>query len=178
MADDGDEHDVGVLGIDRDAADVVRVLEADVRPRPPAVDRPVHAIAVADRIAQRRFAAPDVDDVGVRRRDRERADRRDRLRVEHRRPRAARVHRFPDAAVDRAEVELVRPARDAAHRIDASAAERTEHPPTQTRIETRVVWLLSGHQSQNRRTHADRTDRTHDRWSKIRHEDAPAGILR
>ena len=113
-----------------------------MRPRVPRVCGFVDAVSVAHRIAQRRLARAGVDQIGVRRRDGDRADRGDRLRVEHRRPRAARVGRFPHAAVHRAEIELVRPARHAADRVDASAAEWPERPPSQAGVERRVDRLL------------------------------------
>ena len=118
MPDRRDEHDVRILRIDGDLADVLRVVEADVRPRLSGVGGLVHAVAVAHRVAQRRFAAADVHRVRRGRRDRDRADRRHGLRVEHRRPHAPRVDRLPHAAVHRAEIEFVRPPR----------ARRSPHP--------------------------------------------------
>ena len=117
-----------------------------MRPRLAGVGRLVDAVAVAHRIAQRRLAAADVDRVRRRRRHRERADRRDRLRIEHRRPDAPAVDRLPDAAVHRSEVELVRAAGNAAHRIDAPAAEWPEHPPVQSGIQIgALLSVFRGH---------------------------------
>ena len=52
-----------------------------------------------------RLAGSDVDDVGVRRRDRDVADRRDRILVEDRRPRRAVVGGLPDPASREADVD-------------------------------------------------------------------------
>ena len=74
MSDRGDEEDVRVSRVDRDLADVVRVGEADVRPRLSGIGGLVQAIAVAHRIAKRRLATTDVHDVRSRRRDGESAN--------------------------------------------------------------------------------------------------------
>ena len=129
MTDCRHEDDVRVLRIHGDAADVVGVVESDVRPGNARIDRLVHAVAVADRIAERRLTTANVNRVGTRRRHGERADRGDRLRIEHGRPGAAGVHRFPDAAVHGSEIELVRPSGHAAHGIDTASAERAQHAP-------------------------------------------------
>ena len=144
VADRGDEHDVRVSRIDGDAADVVSIVQAEMGPRPAAVDRLVHPVPVADRIAERRLAAADVDRVGAGRGNGKRADRGNGLRIEDRKPRPAGVSRFPDAAVHRSKVELVRPARHAADRVHAAAAEWSEHAPAKARIQCRIVRFLLG----------------------------------
>src|SRR6185436_8656292 len=48
MPERGDVDDVRVARMDDDAADLLRVVEADVRPRLPAVARLVHAVALGD----------------------------------------------------------------------------------------------------------------------------------
>jgi hypothetical protein len=63
LADRRHEEHVGVLGIDRDLPDVLRRVEAQMRPGLPRVIGAVDAVAEPDRVAQRGFAAAHVDDV-------------------------------------------------------------------------------------------------------------------
>ena len=72
----------------------------------------------------------------ARRRDRDRADRCDRLRVENRGPRASGIRRLPDAAADGSEVENGRLSRHAGDRVDAPAAERPDVAPLETGVES------------------------------------------
>src|SRR5262249_24233291 len=48
VAEDGEEGDVRIAGVNRDAADEAGLLEADLRPRLAGVDRLVGAVAVGD----------------------------------------------------------------------------------------------------------------------------------
>ena len=146
MTERGDEDDVGVLRDRRARVPICRVLS-----RPMCVQRLsgvgglVHPVAVRDLRSHVGLAGADVDDVGIGRRDANRADRGDRLRVEDRDPGAAGVRRLPDAAADRSEVERVRLSRHAADAVDASAAKRPDHPPAQARVDARVHAALLGH---------------------------------
>ena len=98
----------GIARVDDDLRDLLAVAQAEVRPRLAGVGGLVDAVAGREVGALQPFAAADVDDVRVRRRDRDRADRAGRLVVEDRRPGAAVVGRLPHAAVDGADVEHVR----------------------------------------------------------------------
>ena len=131
MAERGDVDDVGVVRIHEDLADLLRVAQADMRPAPAAVGGFVYAVALGDVRAHVGFAAAGVDDLRVGRRDRDRADRADRLRIEDRLPGSAGVAGLPDAAVDGAEIVMARIARHAGHRQHAAAAERTDRAPMQ-----------------------------------------------
>jgi hypothetical protein len=103
----GDIDAVRVLRVHDDASDLARLLEAGPRPRAPSVERAVHPVAVGDVRPHVGLAGPDVEDARIGRRHRDRADRRDRLAVEDRLPRAPGVRRLPDAAADGAEVEML-----------------------------------------------------------------------
>ena len=72
------------------------------------------------------LAAPDVDDVGIRRRHRQRPDGGRGLMVEDRRPGAPVVVGAEDAAVDGSDVEDPGPLRDAARSLGAASAEGTD----------------------------------------------------
>ena len=93
MAEHRDEDAVGIARIDGDLRDLLAVAQAEVRPGLAGVGGLVDAVADGEVGALQAFAAADVDDVRVRRRDRERADRAGRLVVEDRLPGAAVVGR-------------------------------------------------------------------------------------
>ena len=102
-----------LVGMHAQARDRLRVAEiGEVIPLHAAVGRLVDAVALDDVAAQLRFAAADVDDVGVRLADRQRADRRGAdLAVGHRRPVGAAVGGLPRAAAGGAEPVFERPRR-------------------------------------------------------------------
>src|SRR5581483_9385235 len=91
--------DVRVRWMNDDAADAAGVVEAGVRPRATGVGRLVDAVADYVAVANRpRFAGPRPHDVGIRRCDRQRANRGDGHRVGHGIPSNAAVRRLPHAA--------------------------------------------------------------------------------
>src|SRR5579872_6030739 len=100
-----DVDDVGIVGIDANLGDVLRLGEADLRPGLPGVRRLVRAVTLDDVAANVRFACADVDDVRARRSDGDGADRgaRDEA-VGDGAPRIAAVGRLPQAAAGRAHV--------------------------------------------------------------------------
>ena len=147
-ADGGDEGDVRILGIDRDAPDVLRAVEPAMRPRLAGVGGLVHPVPESHGIAQRRFTAADIERVGRRGRHGDRADRGHGLSVEHRGPDASGVNRLPDAAIHRAEVELVRASRHPGHRRGSATAEGAEHAPAKARVG--AVRLLAAGAKQKR----------------------------
>src|SRR5262249_46867483 len=104
VAERAREHDVGISRIDHDPPDPTRVVEARVLPGPPGVGRLVDTVADRDVAADERLASAGPDDVGIGRRDGERADRGDRLVVEDRLPVRAVVGGLEDAARCRARV--------------------------------------------------------------------------
>src|SRR5947209_17558195 len=77
------------------------------------------------------FAAADVDDVGIRRREGESADGAGGLVVKDGFPDVAVVGRFPDAAIVGRHVEDVGLGGEACYADGASAAEGADHAPTQ-----------------------------------------------
>src|SRR5205823_1748508 len=82
----GDEDDVGVARVEDDLADVFGSLQSDALPALAAVERLVHAVAVADGALAVLLAGTDPDRVGVFRIERDVADGIRPLIVEHRRP--------------------------------------------------------------------------------------------
>ena len=131
------EHDVGVGRVHADLRDVLRVSQADLRPRLAGIGRLVDAVARRDVAADLGLARADVDDVGVRGGDGDGTDRRTGdLIVGDRLPGHAAVGGLPETAAGGAEVVLERApgaARDgdrsaAALRPDAAPPQRAERP--------------------------------------------------
>ena len=110
MAERRDVDDVRIVRIDDDFPDLPRIVETDVRPRFAAVDRTCTCRrrrrcrnACRLRRCRRRWSSR------IARRNRDRADRRDRPHCRRSDSRCARRScGFPDAAVNRTEVEVAR----------------------------------------------------------------------
>ncbi len=66
MTERRDKHDVRILGIDDDAANLARVLKTDMLPALSRIVRLVHPIAKLDRIAHVSFTRADVNHVRTR----------------------------------------------------------------------------------------------------------------
>ena len=125
--------------MDDDVGDLPRVAESHERPRLSAVGRLPHAVAVRDVAANRILAAADVDDVGRRRRDFDRADRPAEIFVGDRRPGLAGVDRLEDAAAGRAHPEFILARGVAGDGDRAAAAIRADLAPSQTGERRRVA---------------------------------------
>src|SRR5206468_6033974 len=85
------QYDVGIVRIDEDLGDLLRVGEADGAPALASIGGAEHADALRNVRAHVRFAGADVDDVRLRPRDSDRADRADVDTIEDRLPRAAGI---------------------------------------------------------------------------------------
>jgi len=137
MAERRDEHAIRVPRIDDQRADLPRIAQPEMRPGPAGVGGLVDAVADRQIRTLKSFAAADVDDVRIGRRDRDGANRLRRLPVEDRCPRPAVIVRFPDTAVVDADVEDVRLLRHSGRADRPSATERSDMPPLQ--IERRIA---------------------------------------
>ncbi len=129
MAERGDEQAVRVLRVDGEFGNLLRVAQAEMRPRLAGVGGLVDAVADRQVRPRQPFAGGDVEDVGIRRRDGDPADRSGRLVVEDRLPRPAGVGRLPDAAVAHAHVEGVRLAGMPGRGLRAARAVRADVAP-------------------------------------------------
>ena len=138
MTEGRDEQPVGILRVDGDVRDLLRVAQTEVRPRPAGVGRLVDAVAGREVGTMEAFPAADVDDVGVGRRDGDGADRPGRLVVEDRLPDAAGVGRLPDAAVHCRHIEGVRMAAMSRRRPRPARAVWTDVAPPHLGEESRV----------------------------------------
>src|SRR5438874_10953843 len=81
------------------------------------------------------FTTPGVNDVWIRWRDRNRANRRRRLIIENRLPRPTVIDRFKNTAVHRRHVENIRLRWNSCDRARPAAAVRSNVTPAQDRIE-------------------------------------------
>ncbi len=104
----GDVDDIGVLGMDEDPGDMVRVAEAHVRPGLAGVDGLPDAVAGARAAGAIGLARSDPDDLGIGRGHGDVADRKLRLGVEDGLEGRAVVHRLPYAAVPGPDIERVK----------------------------------------------------------------------
>src|ERR1017187_9095092 len=100
----GDVDRVGIGGVHHDAADVVRLLKAQMRPRHAGVGRLVDAITPGRTLAVVGLAGAHVDNGGVGRRDGDVADGRIGLIFEQRLPCGAAVDGLEEAAAGRADI--------------------------------------------------------------------------
>ncbi len=132
----------GVLRVDDDLPDVLRVVQAHVAPRPARVGGLEHAragVRVAA-VARLRLARAHPDDVGVGGGDGDVANREGGFVLEDGRPGEAVVHRLPDVA--RADADVDRP-RVAGRRRDCLHAgaglHRPDRPPAHAPVGRRLV---------------------------------------
>src|SRR5439155_12028867 len=122
-----DAHVDGVRfgGVDEDLGDALGLLEAEVGPVLAAVRGSVDAVPDGRAVPRPRLTGADPDHLGVLRVDRDRADRLDRLLVEHRLEGGAGVDRLPHAAAGGAGVDREpRPFVHRGERRDAAAHRR------------------------------------------------------
>ncbi len=125
------QHPIGVARIDQDRADVSCRVEPQVAPCRPAVIRAIDAIAGHDVVSCRHLARSGIEHPGVRRRDRERADRGTLFVLHQARPGPAGVIGLPDPAAGATEVEAVGRARHAGDHRGPAGTERPDEAPMQ-----------------------------------------------
>src|SRR5258708_16055063 len=94
------QRDVRVLWINKDAPNVLRITQANVGPRFSAVGGFVNPIAVGEIGTQIGFAGTDIDNVGLRLTDCNRANQANGRPAENRPPRFPAVRRLPAAAAN------------------------------------------------------------------------------
>ncbi len=141
-AQGGHQHDVGIVRVHPERADVLGVLEADMLPRFPGVGGLVDAVAHVDRAAHHAdVAGAEVNDIGIGQGDSHRADGRDRHGIGNGRPDHAAVDGFPKAAAGRAHVIDGGIAGDARHRGDAPGAERPDLAPAHGAVQAGIEGL-------------------------------------
>ena len=132
----GDNHQVVICGIDNNAVDLHRVLEADVLPCCAGIGRLPHPIAQA---APDGVAGSGINDIGIGRSDLDGADAiHAGLLIHDWQPGHAAAGGFPDAAQWRAGIKHAGIADDAGHRRDASAVERPNVPPFEAAIKAGI----------------------------------------
>ncbi len=153
-------HDVRVARIDDDLSDRVRVPQTGVAPGLAGIGRLVDTVARNKRVADIRLARTGINDIRVRRRDRQRANAIGsvELAVRNVRPGEAVVCRAPYAAVDTAEIERKRRAGHGIDRNRASPDSRTDVAPVQRAhhgLRGRRSSLRGSRNSNNRQRYSD-----------------------
>src|SRR6266550_1151108 len=153
-----------ILRMNHDSPDVARGLQPHLLPGLPAVERLVRSIAPGGALPVVRLSCPDPHHRGVRRRNRNVANRRHALFIEYRLPRGAVVSRFPHAPRSRAHVHDVRIALHDCEIVDAPAHRRGANLAEFQILELiGGIWLVAGHgqrahrqRAKNRRTSQNR----------------------
>ena len=151
VPDRGDVDDVGILGMDDHAADRLGFLQPDILEGLAGVGGLVDAGAERRALAVVGLAGADVEDVGIRLRQGEVADRRHRLLVEERRPGRAVVDGLPQAAGRVGDVDHRRVGFIDGDVVDASAHHRRADRAPDEALEHRVVRLVDRAQRRDRR---------------------------
>jgi len=123
MSERAHDDNVRIAWIDDHGRNVMRIVEADVRPREACVGGFVHPVAFG------LLAGADVNDVGIRRRDCHRPNRGYALAIEDGSPHGAAIGGFPSTAAGRAHVIDGCVAGNACDGGNAAAAVRSDHPP-------------------------------------------------
>src|SRR5262249_12467058 len=125
MPERRDVHEIGFGGMDTDARDGRRVMEAHVQPRLSRVGRAVHAVSLHDVAPKLGLATADVHHIGIGGSDGNRADRRAfDLAVGDGPPVESAIDGLPESAASGAEVILVRSAGRARGGNRASTTQR------------------------------------------------------
>jgi hypothetical protein len=134
MPERGDVHDLGIARVNDDAADVVGIAKTHVGPGFAPVEGAIHAVTPGRALAVVRFAGSRPDDVRIRRRDRQVADRKGSpVAIEDRFPRRPAVHALEDPAGCRAHEDDLRVRRHRLHVVNAPAEGRgADVAPLQT----------------------------------------------
>ncbi len=135
VTEDGREEAIGIARVDEERRDLLAAAQSEMAPGEACVGGFVDSVAHREIGALQAFAAGDINDVGVGRRDGECADGAGGLAVEERVPGAAGVGGFPDTAVVGADVENVGLRRYAGGGDGASAAERSDVAPAEAGVE-------------------------------------------
>src|SRR6266700_2455203 len=129
MAESGDEHDVGICGMDDELADVTRVFQAEVVPGLAAVVGTINTIAEGNVAANAGFAGTDINYVGIGVRDGDAADGGSGLLIEEGIPGNAAIRGSPNAAGDGAKIVSIRLAGHARDSEGAATAAGADEAP-------------------------------------------------
>lgn len=143
MPGHGGENFVGILGIDGEFWNLLAVAQAKMGPGLAGVSGFVNAIADGEIRPMQPFAAADVNDIGIRRRDGNRADGAGGFVIKDRLPGAPIIVRLPDAAVADANIEDAGFIRHAADGTSASATVGADVSPLEG-TEQRGIKLSKG----------------------------------
>jgi hypothetical protein len=140
-----DPHDIRVVRVDANLADVARFTKADVPPASSGVGTSIDAVTVRDVDADGGLASAGIDNVRVGRRYGQGSDRGGGEEpIGHGPPVCSGIGRFPDAAGDSAEIERAGIMPCAGYGNDAATAERSDAAPPEQPLEIELLNLGHG----------------------------------
>src|SRR5215469_16678850 len=138
-----DKHTIGILRVDDDRRNLLRIAEPNVRPGLPCVRRFVNTVANGKIGTLQSFPASHVNNVGIGWSNSQRAHRARGLVIKDRVPHIAEIAGLPHTSIHRRHIENTRLVRHSCDRNGAASAERSDASPAHLGKQLRVV-LLSG----------------------------------
>src|SRR5829696_547666 len=137
-----DPHDIRVVRVDANLADVARFAQPNVAPASAGVGTAIDAVAVGDIDADRGFASAGIDDVRVRSRHGQGTDRGGgEEAIGDWLPVCSRIGRFPDATGYSTEIEGIGIMPCASYRNDPATPERSDAAPPEKSLEIELLSL-------------------------------------
>src|SRR5262249_40873729 len=135
-----------------DRTDLLSITQSHIAPGLAAIDRFVETIAHREVRPQRQpFATANVENVRIRWRNSQVADRTRRLIVEDRLPCVAIIGRLPYAAVVDTDIEDIGLPRHTCSAYSATCAERSDASPAQRLVKTLAILLSSDFNERHKR---------------------------
>ena len=148
-----DVDDIGIPGMDPNAADVVRLLETPMRPRFSIVRRSIDTVTVVGAVAKVRLTGANPNDLRTTRRDRDVTNRCGAFTIEDRLEGCAVVDRAPKPARSGADEKAVGIARSHSESDHAPALTRranlAEREVAGDRVESRLRDRLGGYRQED-----------------------------
>ncbi len=131
VAQHGNEKSLRIIRIDGHPGDLLPVAQTEMRPRLPAVDRLIDAVADGEIGALQSLAAAGINNSRIARRYRKRTDRTRRLPIEDRHPRASGIFSPPNSTVDGGYIKQIGPPCHTRQPDRSPTPQRPHKPPVQ-----------------------------------------------
>src|SRR5579863_830708 len=144
VPESADVHDVGILRVYNDAADLTGVAQSDVGPGLTSIFRFINSIPGGQAGANVRFSRARVNYFGVGWSDCQRADRSDRLPVEDWLPHNPGISGLPHSAAHRAKIKGGAISGNSGHRGDSASAKWPDQTPLEPAVKFRRNGLRRG----------------------------------
>ena len=153
MSDGRDKNAIRVARIDQNGRNLLRVAQAKMSPRLPAVGGFVNPLADRKIRPLKTLTAPHINHVRIRRRYGNGSNRARRLIIKKRRPRVAEVRRLPYPAVHRRHVKHICLLRHAGDRHRPPAPKRPNAPPPHLPKHLLLIFLPASGSSYRKSDH-------------------------